>query len=324
MRFPSIKAVAASLREINAMEAGDTDCADENYIDVRLCIEEDGSWIVRWGDSSYDQRHSPICTTSSVPGDNRRFNSTELARELLSEARDQHAEQESYKTPLATEITREQLTRYALIDFEAMPDETPVEGNALASGDDATDQACYAEINARLESGDQYAWFVAKVRAQYEGMFGTACLGGCSYASRADFMAEGGTYRELCSEALDELFAVIVEKYQQKEPLIHPQTAVDSTDSAVIAVADAAQSNLPITPDMLVGLPATICHPNDRYPAEIVEVSPSLHTITVKHTGYRADDSFVFRRDKLGVYRAKGGSPRLHIGHAETYRCREI
>lgn len=232
MRFPSIKAVASELCRINTQDSASTEewsgIEDDSCIDVRLCIEDDGSWSVRWGDSSYDQRHSPICAASSVPGDSRRFNSTELARQMLSEARDQHMEQESYKTPPVTEITREQLHKR------------------------------------------------------------------------------------------------IVEKYQQKEPLIHPQTAVDSTDPAVIAVADAAASNLPVTPDMLVGLPATICHPNDRYPAEIIEVSPSLHTIVVKHTGYRADDSLVFRRDKLGVYRAKGGSPRLHIGHAETHRCEEI
>lgn len=215
MRFPSIKAVASELRRINAMESGDTDCADERYIDVRLCIEDDGEWIVRWGDSSYDQRHSPICVADSVPGDSRRFNSTELARSMISEARDQHAEQESYKTPPVTEI----------------------------------------------------------------------------------------------------------------EPLIHPQTAVDSTDSAVIAVADAAQSNLPVTPDMLVGLPATICHPNDRYASEIVYVSPSLKTLTASYYD-RWDQNgrkvLTFRRDKLGVYRAKGGSPWLHIGHAETHRCGEI
>ena len=215
MRFPSIKDVASELRRVNTQDSVSTaewsGIEDDSEIEVRLCIEDDGDWNILWGDSAYDQRHSPICAASSVPGDSRRFNSTELARELLSEARDQHAEQKSYEASLVT-----------------------------------------------------------------------------------------------------------------VEPLIHPQTAVDSTDPAVIAVADASQSQRPITPDMLVGLPATICHPNDRYPAEIVEVSPSLHTITVKHTGYRADDSFVFRRDKLGVYRAKGGSPRLHIGHAETYRCREI
>lgn len=95
MRFPSIKAVAARLREINAMDSGrdETIPDDDSGIEVRLCIELDGEWIVRWGDSSYDQRHSPICVADSVPGDDRRFNSTDLARGLLLKARDQHAEQ---------------------------------------------------------------------------------------------------------------------------------------------------------------------------------------------------------------------------------------
>ena len=218
MRFPSIKAVAARLREINTQDSVSTvvwsGIEDDSEIEVRLCIEDNGEWSILWGDSSYDQRHSPICSASSVPGDNRRFNSAAVARDLLEEARDQHAEQKSYEASLVT-----------------------------------------------------------------------------------------------------------------VEPLIHPQTAVDSTDPAVIAVADAAASGLEVTPDMLVGLPATICHPNDRYASKIVYVSPSLKTLTASYDD-RWDQNgrkvLTFRRDKLGVYRAKGGSPRLHIGHAENHRCQEI
>lgn len=218
MRFPSIKAVASKLRRINTQDSVSTaewsGIEGDSEIEVRLCIELDGEWIVRWGDSSYDQRHSPICSSSSVPGDSRRFDSMAVARDLLSEARDMYAQDKAYEASLV-EIA----------------------------------------------------------------------------------------------------------------PLIHPQTAVDSTDSAVIAVADAVQSDRAITPDMLVGLPATICHPNDRYASKIVYVSPSLKTLTASYDD-RWDQNgrkvLTFRRDKLGVYRAKGGSPRLHIGHAETYRCREI
>lgn len=218
MRFPSIKAVAARLREINTQDSVSTvvwsGIEDDSEIEVRLCIEDNGEWSILWGDSSYDQHHSPICSASSVPGDSRRFDSTAVARDLLEEARDQHAEQKSYETSLVT-----------------------------------------------------------------------------------------------------------------VKPLIHPQTAVDSTDPAVIAVADAAASGLEVTPDMLVGLPATICHPNDRYASKIVYVSPSLKTLTASYDD-RWDQNgrkvLTFRRDKLGVYRAKGGSPRLHIGHAENHRCQEI
>ncbi len=47
-------------------------------IDVRLCIEIEDSmssdawtWILRSGDSSYDQRHSPICASDIVSADSK-------------------------------------------------------------------------------------------------------------------------------------------------------------------------------------------------------------------------------------------------------------
>jgi hypothetical protein len=87
MRFPSIAAVAAELRGINANVEGECD--------VRLQVWPDGEWIVRSGDSSYDQDHRGFWGASSVPGVNRgrasRFDSRSVARDLIEQARDQHA-----------------------------------------------------------------------------------------------------------------------------------------------------------------------------------------------------------------------------------------
>lgn len=89
MRFPSISDVAAALREVNDETRrmnGKGDC------DVRLQIYPDGGWAVRWGLSDYDQDHRGFWGASSVPGG--RFDSVSTARDLLSQARDSHAQSE--------------------------------------------------------------------------------------------------------------------------------------------------------------------------------------------------------------------------------------
>jgi len=89
MRFPKIDDVAAELRDINQSELQPED-ADEG-IDVRLQVYPDGQWAVRWGLSDYDQDHRGFWGASSVPGNNRRFSSKDIARDLIDQAKDQHA-----------------------------------------------------------------------------------------------------------------------------------------------------------------------------------------------------------------------------------------
>jgi len=89
MRFPSIAAIAAELRAVNANVEGECD--------VRLQVWPDGQWRVRYGDSSYDQDHRGYWGSSSIPGANRkgrvsRFNSVDVARDLIDQARDMHAQ----------------------------------------------------------------------------------------------------------------------------------------------------------------------------------------------------------------------------------------
>jgi hypothetical protein len=104
------------------------------------------------------------------------------------------------------------LIRRADVSFsvDAEMDEMPVRGNALASGDDAADRECEDEILARLESGDVWAWACVKVTASItldDGRTFEASefLGGCCYASEADFKVPGGYYEDLCTEAFDAL-----------------------------------------------------------------------------------------------------------------------
>jgi hypothetical protein len=91
MRFPAIKDVRKQLVAINQTASVAREDEDEGC-DVRLQVYPDGQWAVRWGDSQYDLDHRGYWGASSVPGNRRRFNATEVARDLISQARDAHAE----------------------------------------------------------------------------------------------------------------------------------------------------------------------------------------------------------------------------------------
>jgi hypothetical protein len=89
MRFPTISDVAAELRRINKQDSADD--GDDGGIDVRLQVHPDGNWKVNWGSSDYDQDHRGYWGSSSVPGDNRRFDSKDIARDLIDQAREHKA-----------------------------------------------------------------------------------------------------------------------------------------------------------------------------------------------------------------------------------------
>src|SRR6266478_4171182 len=87
------------------------------------------------------------------------------------------------------------------------PEDTRIEGNAMASGDDAQDEECYAWIRDQLERGNEWAWCCVKVVARIAvtlkrdgrvdddvALEGVDYLGGCSYKSEADFCQPGGYF----------------------------------------------------------------------------------------------------------------------------------
>lgn len=100
MKFPSIARVSAELRRINTTvidvcaEHG-ADCEDDcaAYIDVRLQVYPDGDWAVHSGLADYDTDHRGFWGSSSVPGNGRRFSSTDIARDLIGQAREAYAEE---------------------------------------------------------------------------------------------------------------------------------------------------------------------------------------------------------------------------------------
>lgn len=87
------------------------------------------------------------------------------------------------------ERLRAYLSEHAEFTLECHPEDMSVRGNALASGDPDEDKRCEDEIIERLDRGDDWAWCIVEVRAVFRGVVGRATLGGCSYASEADFRA---------------------------------------------------------------------------------------------------------------------------------------
>lgn len=69
-------------------------------------------------------------------------------------------------------------------------------------------------IRDQLSRGNEWAWFSAHVVAEWtapdgEKFQGDDYLGGCSYRSKKDFMAKGGYYDDMKSEAYDDLIRTI-------------------------------------------------------------------------------------------------------------------
>lgn len=127
------------------------------------------------------------------------------------------------------------LTKHAEITLEIQPEDTEIRGNASAWGD-GTDEAYADELIARVNAGDEWAWFCALVTAEYEGFTGSDSLGGCSYASRADFMSTeaNGYYADMQRAAISNLADEIIEA---AEPPIPVTPEPDPEALAVIARA---------------------------------------------------------------------------------------
>lgn len=103
--------------------------------------------------------------------------------------------------PSFRKLTENEVT--FLVEHE--PEDMPLEGNAMASGDDAVDQECYRYIRTELANGNDWAWCIVKVTATWQGFEGSDYLGGCSYTSEADFRQAGGYFDDMRAAALDAL-----------------------------------------------------------------------------------------------------------------------
>lgn len=94
-----------------------------------------------------------------------------------------------------------------LVDFqiECVPEDSPVRGNAMASGDNAFDQECEDKILADLE-WNEWAWCTVKVTATFGPWEGTDYLGCCSYQDEEGFK-QGGYWKDMQHQAFTDLLA---------------------------------------------------------------------------------------------------------------------
>lgn len=95
-------------------------------------------------------------------------------------------------------------------EIEVYPEDIPIEGNVMASGDDDYDRQVEESIRANLESGNDWAWCMVRVIARYEGIDcveGTDHLGCCSYKSEDDFTQPGGYWEDMKDVARAALYA---------------------------------------------------------------------------------------------------------------------
>ncbi len=77
--------------------------------------------------------------------------------------------------------------------------------------DRAADLAMFKDMRARLNAGDIWAWFSAKVTVSFDGLTSDQYLGACSYTDEADFRNDG-VFDDMVSEAIDDLNAQIAKR----------------------------------------------------------------------------------------------------------------
>jgi hypothetical protein len=95
---------------------------------------------------------------------------------------------------------------------EVFSDDAPIEGNAMASGDDEFDAKVEAEINERLERGDVTAWCVVHAIAETDAFSGDAYLAGCTLSPDEDlerFAQDNGLFDEARDDLIRNLRAAI-------------------------------------------------------------------------------------------------------------------
>lgn len=145
------------------------------------------------------------------------------------------------------DMTIEQKEQRYNVRLIATQDDTPVRGNAIASGDDEEDRKYEDMILERLATGDVWAWAQVEVQATLpDGRTGSAYLGGCCYKDEADFKQPDGYYEDLISEALidaERLEAPCVDKERKfLEDLlsfvayVHRNTGIDDSKKLSLLV----------------------------------------------------------------------------------------
>lgn len=96
--------------------------------------------------------------------------------------------------------------------LEIEPEEAPIKGHAVASGDDAYDAKVEKSILKQLARGNVWAWccvqVIASVEIDGETFSGSDMLGCCSYKSEAAFKRDG-YFKDMKRNALGDLIGAL-------------------------------------------------------------------------------------------------------------------
>ena len=93
-----------------------------------------------------------------------------------------------------------------VITLECLPEDIPIRGNAVFSGDPDFDRRVENKIIAKLDH-NEWAWCCVRVTARwkkYPKLAEDEYLGCCSYANE-DAFRKGGYFEDMCSETTDRL-----------------------------------------------------------------------------------------------------------------------
>src|SRR5687768_1674990 len=101
---------------------------------------------------------------------------------------------------MLTQVDRRSGVAYTL---EIEPEDIPIRGNAMASGDPAVDRKAEDWIRRQLNTGNQWAWCQVKVTASKGEHQGCDYLGACSYKDTKGFL-KGCYWRDMKHEALED------------------------------------------------------------------------------------------------------------------------
>lgn len=97
----------------------------------------------------------------------------------------------------------DKIKQNATIKIVIHPEDSPIRGNLVASGDDALDKQLEDAVIEELEH-NPWAWCVVEVKASWLGLQASTFLGCCSYRSESDFKVDG-YYNDMVEEVIKEL-----------------------------------------------------------------------------------------------------------------------
>ena len=102
------------------------------------------------------------------------------------------------------------------VDVYAHMEDVGIEGNVLASGNDAMDKAAEDLVREELEDGNEWAWCTIQVEvtdmdSDNENVE-SEYLGCCNYRSKKDFVKSEGYYSDMVNECIERLEVVFLKE----------------------------------------------------------------------------------------------------------------